>query len=106
MTICAWAFATMSSPRTELPHPELHRLRTQLQEMLESMSKFVPAMPKPPIIDSSFDLSGHAGEDVQRRDAIRGMRSLKDTVKRDLDVLEKVLFNNCRLEGLLMTLGL
>ncbi|KIP04047.1 hypothetical protein PHLGIDRAFT_212975 [Phlebiopsis gigantea 11061_1 CR5-6] len=81
----------MSSPRTELPHPELHRLRTQLREMLESMSKFVPAMPKPPIIDSSFNLSGHAGEDVQRRDAIRGMRSLKDTVKRDLDVLEKFL---------------
>ena len=82
----------MSSPQTELPHPELHRLRKQLREMLDSMSIFVPATQKPPIIDSSFDLSGHAGEDAQRRDAIRGMRSLKDTVKRDLDVLEKVFF--------------
>ena len=73
-----------------LPHPELHRLQKKLQEMLHSMSTFAPALPKPPIIDSSLDLTGRSTEIVQHREAVRGMRTLKDTVKRDLNVLEKV----------------
>ncbi|GJE93166.1 hypothetical protein PsYK624_093250 [Phanerochaete sordida] len=54
------------------------------------MANFGPIPPKPPLIDSSFDAST---DDVQRRDAVRGMRTLKDSVKRDLDVLEKFLAN-------------
>ncbi|EKM57228.1 uncharacterized protein PHACADRAFT_27911 [Phanerochaete carnosa HHB-10118-sp] len=72
------------------PHPELQCLRKQLQDMLASMSSFGPTLPKPPIIDSSFDSSA---DDVPRREAVRGMRIFKDSVKRDLDVLEKFLAN-------------
>ena len=80
----------MSSVEMAAPHPELHRLQKQLRDMLQSMSTFAPALPKPPIIDSSLDLTGNSAEDAQHRESVRGMRALKDTVKRDLDVLEKV----------------
>ena len=72
-------------------HPELQSLRKQLQDMLSSMAVFGPALPKPPVIDSSFDLSGKSTDDMQRREAVRGLRTLKDSVKRDMEVLEKVL---------------
>lgn len=68
------------------PHPELQNLRKQLQGMLVAMSSFGPLLPKPPIIDSSFDSSP---DDVQRRGVVRGLRTLRDSVKQDLEVLEK-----------------
>lgn len=80
----------MSADESAGCHPELQFLRKQLQDMLSSIAVFGPALPKPPVIDSSFDLSGRSADDVQRREAVRGLRYLKDSVKRDLDVLEKV----------------
>lgn len=71
-------------------HPGLHTLRAKLQGILKSISSFGPTVPRPPIIDSSFDLAGNPVEDSQRQDAVRGLRALKDSVKRDLDVLENV----------------
>jgi hypothetical protein len=80
----------MSAGESATCHPELQFLRIQLRNMLSSISTFGPVLPKPPVIDSSFDLGGQSTDSVQRREAVRGMRALKDSVKRDLDVLEKV----------------
>lgn len=76
---------------TPKPHAELYAMRDKLRGILQSASSFSPSMAKPPIIDSSFDLAGNPTEDIQRQDAIKGLRALKDSVKRDLEVLEKFL---------------
>ena len=82
----------MDTGEGALPHLELQSLRRQLHNMLSSISNFGPTLPKPPVIDSSSDLTGQSADAVQRREPVRGMRTLKDSVKRDLDVLEKVFF--------------
>ncbi|OJT04165.1 hypothetical protein TRAPUB_5117 [Trametes pubescens] len=46
---------------------------------------------KPPILDSSIDLDGQSNDEFHsHQDAVHGLRGLRDSVKRDLDVLEKV----------------
>lgn len=72
------------------PHAELYVLREKLQDILQSVSSFAPSVPRPPIIDSSFDLAGDPAENAPRQDAVKGLRALKDSVKRDLGVLDKV----------------
>ncbi|KAL1948499.1 hypothetical protein VTO73DRAFT_12574 [Trametes versicolor] len=47
---------------------------------------------KPPILDSSIDLDGQSNDEFHsHQDAVHGLRGLRDSVKRDLDVLEKFL---------------
>ena len=79
-------------PSTQLdnPHTDLYTLQTQLRGILKSVSSFRPNTARPHIIDSSFDISGNSADDVHRQDAVKGLRGFKDSVKRDLDVLEKV----------------
>ena len=74
----------------EKSHADLHVLRDKLIGILKSVSSFAPSVSRPPIIDSSFDLAGNPAENAHRPDAVKGLRALKDSVKRDLDVLEKV----------------
>lgn len=74
------------------PHADLHALREKLKDILQSVSSFAPSVSRPPIIDSSFDLVGNPAENAPQQDEVKGLRALKDTVKRDLDVLEKVSF--------------
>lgn len=73
-------------------HCELHVLLTQLQKIYDSMSNFKPLTAKPPILDSSLDLGNESAEDGQwlQQEHIPGLRAIKDSVKRDLDVLQKV----------------
>ncbi len=68
-------------------HPTLRILRTRLQAIHDSISHFQPPTRRPPIHDSSLDLN-----DTQwlQQDYIPGLRKLKDTIKIDLDVLDKV----------------
>ncbi|EJF56476.1 hypothetical protein BD309DRAFT_896721 [Dichomitus squalens] len=75
-------------------HPELQGLRTQLRQIHAAMVAFgtAPLSAKPPILDSSIDLNGETNEEFHsHRDAVHGLRALRDAVKRDLDVLEKFL---------------
>lgn len=57
------------------------------------MVDFAPTISKPPVLDSSLE-SNRQGttsvEEVADRESVPGLRSLRDTVKRDLDVLENV----------------
>ncbi|KAI0089623.1 hypothetical protein BDY19DRAFT_889252 [Irpex rosettiformis] len=70
-------------------HRELHVLRTELRDVFASMAAFNPPVVQPPIIDASADNN----DDGPRQDSIRGLRKLKESVKRDLDILEKFLAN-------------
>jgi hypothetical protein len=76
------------------PHPELRQLRTRLQDIHDAISNFHPLTAKPPILDSSLDIGpgGDPSEDGQwlQQEHIPGLKKLRDSVKIDLDVLEKV----------------
>ena len=71
-------------------HPELRHLRDQLRAILGDMVDFGPAIIEPPVLDSSFEANKGATEDAANRESVPGLRSLRDSVQRDLDVLEKV----------------
>jgi hypothetical protein len=70
----------------------LHALSSSLRDVLDSIVTFSPHTQKPPIIDASIDNLGGGGfsDDTPRQGSIRGLRRYKESVKRDLDVLEKV----------------
>ena len=74
------------------PHPALQKLRIQLQGIHDSISNFQPSTSKPPILDSSLDAASDSSEDGQwlQQEHIPGLKKLRDSVKIDLDVLEKV----------------
>ncbi|RDX52586.1 hypothetical protein OH76DRAFT_169551 [Lentinus brumalis] len=78
---------------TRVRHPELHDLRSQLREIYTAMATFgsTQLAAKPPILDSSIDLSRESEEFHSHQDAVHGLRALRDAVRRDLDVLEKFL---------------
>lgn len=73
----------------EVPHPDLQRLRSELREIYIAMATFGSSQlaAKPPILDLSGDSNN---EFHSHQDAVHGLRALKDAVRRDLDVLEKV----------------
>ena len=74
-----------------LPHPDLRRLRTKLNDILGSISTFGPGLSRPPVIDASVEVSVEAADDITtHQEALPGLRALRDAIKRDLDVLEKV----------------
>lgn len=76
------------------PHSGLQQLRTRLQNIHDGISNFQSLTAKPPILDSSLDLGpgGDPLEDGQwlQQEHIPGLKKLRDSVKIDLDVLEKV----------------
>jgi hypothetical protein len=76
-------------------HDELHKLRARLAQIYEDMSMYEPPIPKPPVLDSSLGDSPEDSETAARgstlpNEALPGLRALKEAVKRDLEVLEKV----------------
>ncbi|KAF8208271.1 hypothetical protein K438DRAFT_1574569 [Mycena galopus ATCC 62051] len=77
-------------------HPELHPLKSILRSIHESLSDFRPLAVRPPILDSSTEAitcpvdSTDDGQWLQPEN-IPGLKQLRDSVKIDLDVLEKFL---------------
>ncbi|KAH9947792.1 hypothetical protein B0H21DRAFT_852125 [Amylocystis lapponica] len=77
------------------PHPKLQELRLQLKKIYQSLAVHGPTVPKPPILDSSVDLSGRDAAQGHQ-DPVPGLQALRDAVRRDMDVLEKFLADdNC-----------
>ena len=76
------------------PHPELQDLRTRLTCIHEALENFKPLIARPPILDSSFDSS--TGVDVNEenqwlhQENIPGLKKLKENIKIDLGILDKV----------------
>ncbi|PCH36896.1 hypothetical protein WOLCODRAFT_109340 [Wolfiporia cocos MD-104 SS10] len=60
----------------------------QLQDILTGIKNLAPSVAPPPILDSSC-IALEKGED--RNESVPGLRSLRDAVRRDLDVLERFL---------------
>lgn len=89
-------------------HYELQTLRARLQGIYTSIAQFQPLTAKPPILDSSLDL-GDSTEDSQwlQQENVPGLKNLRDAIKRDLDVLEKVgQFPQYNLQNLLTSVHL
>ncbi|KAF9071438.1 hypothetical protein BDP27DRAFT_1419014 [Rhodocollybia butyracea] len=74
-------------------HPELRNIRDQLKSIHESISHFQPPAKKPPILDSSLEVIQNPAEDTHwlQHDSIPGLKKLKESIKIDLDVLDKFL---------------
>lgn len=70
----------------DLPHPELQVQRQKLRSILQTIPSFGSGVVKPPVIDASLD----SREEKPNQDTIPGLRMLRDAVRRDLDVLDKV----------------
>lgn len=83
----------MESVVHDAVHSDLQQLNGRLQQIHEAISNFQPLSDRPPILDSSLDVSTDAGEDSQwlQQEHIPGLKNLRDNVKIDLDVLQKVL---------------
>ncbi len=78
---------------SDVPHPDLQRLRERLSGLLESMAHYSPGTDHLPILDSSVDISTETISDGKYRphqESIHGLRILRDAVRRDLDVLVMV----------------
>ncbi|GLB39845.1 putative protein of unknown function (DUF1308) [Lyophyllum shimeji] len=75
------------------PHPALQQLRARLQTIYEAISNYQPLTARPPILDSSLDVGTEASDDGQwlQQENVQGLKKLKDSVKIDLDVLQKFL---------------
>jgi hypothetical protein len=73
-------------------HARLEDLRVRLQRIHSSLADFQPLTAKPPILDSSLDVDREDTEDRYwlQPEVVPGLKNLKDAVKRDLGVLEKV----------------
>jgi hypothetical protein len=69
------------------PHEELYVLRDCLRSISAGLGSYEPDSQHLPIIDSS----GETGEGIaQTREILPGLRFLREEVKRDLQVLQKV----------------
>ena len=77
----------------QVTHPELRHLRDQLRAILCDMVDFGPTVSKPPVLDSSFEANQQDKGEINtaaNHEPVPGLRSLRESVQRDLDVLEKV----------------
>ncbi|KAL6309419.1 hypothetical protein BKA93DRAFT_723582 [Sparassis latifolia] len=72
-------------------HPELQILRTELHEVHDGMARFGPTLSRPPILDSSIGLNSKRDGAEDTKEAVPGLRALRESVRRDLDATEKFL---------------
>ena len=66
-------------------HIELQKQLAQLREICTSISTYRPIVLKPPIIDSMRD----ALDQGRRHEDLPGLRAFAESVKRDMDVIQK-----------------
>lgn len=74
-------------------HADLRLIQKRLQDIHESICNYRLPTRRHPILDSSLDLNPDSStEDSQwlQQDSIPGLKKMRDTVKIDLDVVEKV----------------
>jgi len=74
-------------------HADLDRLRSRLQGILESIHAFEPPIRLPPVLDVSLandEPSRLGGVRVVGKTVLPGLRGLEESIRRDLDVLNKV----------------
>ena len=71
-------------------HADLHRLRSRLREILESIYAFEPPIRPPPVLDASSANDDPSRVGTARKATVPGLRGLEESVRRDLDVLTKV----------------
>lgn len=73
-------------------HPELRELRLKLQEIYATSAHFRPLSLKPPILDSSIEKGDESSEESPwtHQEQIPGLRQLRESIRLDLDVLDKV----------------
>jgi hypothetical protein len=64
-----------------------------MQEIHSAIVNFEPLAMKPPILDSSVESAADSSEDCSwlQPEHVPGLRTLREAVKKDLDILEKVL---------------
>jgi hypothetical protein len=76
-----------------IAHPDLQCIRSRLLQILDDISNFKPLTARPPILDSSCDSTSENNEEDQwlNQENIPGLKKLKENIKLDLGVLEKVI---------------
>jgi hypothetical protein len=88
---------TVSSSSTGIHgvHDEIHKLQAQLSQIHDDMSLYEPPIPMPPVMDSSLDdspedqeIGARGGSSTNER--LPGLRALKESLRQDLEALEKV----------------
>lgn len=73
-------------------HPDLQLLRSHLEQIHDAISNFRPLTDRPPIVDSSVEMNPDTSEDNQwlQQEHIPGVKKLRESIKVDLDAIEKV----------------
>ncbi|KAG5639725.1 hypothetical protein H0H81_000005 [Sphagnurus paluster] len=72
------------------PHPPLQHLRIRLKDIHDAISNYQPSTARPPILDSSIDVGTDEDGQWLQQDNVPGLKKLRDSVRIDLDVLEKL----------------
>jgi hypothetical protein len=70
-------------------HPELHLLHKNLQNIYDALLNFRPLAGVPPILDSSVDADPNDDGQWLRHENIPGIKKLRESIKFDIDILEK-----------------
>jgi hypothetical protein len=74
-------------------NPQLHQLRSKLQEIYTASADFHPLSLKPPVLDSSVEAFNNGPPDDSpwaHQEQIPGLKQLREHIRLDLDVLGKV----------------
>jgi hypothetical protein len=77
-------------------HPELRSIQKRLQHIYENISNFQPPPVLYPILDSSLEAqtaeaTNDDGHHWSQQDHISGLKKLKESLKIDLDGIQKVI---------------
>ncbi|KAJ7628545.1 hypothetical protein FB45DRAFT_918580 [Roridomyces roridus] len=77
---------------TTVSHPDLHLLRTSLCSIYKNICSFRPLTVRPPVLDSSTEsLDSNDDDQWLLPEIIPGLNRLRDSLKVDLDVLDRFL---------------
>lgn len=71
------------------PHSELHLLHKKLQDVFDALLNFRPLAGTPPILDSSVDADPNDDGQWLKQDNIPGIKKLRESIKFDIDLLQK-----------------
>ena len=73
-------------------HSELRIQRDRLSRIYDTIPRLQPPVVRLPIIDSSIESATDSGDEIPwlQQENITGLKKLQDSVKTDLDLLDKV----------------